>query len=96
MKVIIGNATTSDKQRQIEEMALALLDDMAIHEVFHILRRRVEINQADIAKETKIQSVLLSMFERGTIILPEDDIEKLLNKIKEIIELKKVKHLSYE
>ena len=84
MKVIIGNVTISDKQKQIEEMALALLGDMEIHEVFHVLRRRVEINQAEIAKQTKVQSALLSMFERGTIILPEDDIEKLLIRIKDI------------
>lgn len=84
MKVIVGNGKVTDTQNHIYELATTLLGNLEIHEVFHVLRNRLDINQAEIAKQTNIKPILLSMFERGTIILPENEIEKLLIKIKEL------------
>lgn len=75
--------------QQIKQLALALLGEMEIYEIFYILRRRIDMKQAEIAKQTNIQSVLLSMFERGNIILHDDDIEKLLKTYSSKIEEKK-------
>lgn len=90
------NRVSSENKHRLKEMAINLLGDMSICEVFYVLRRRADINQADIAKQTNIQSVLLSMFERGTVILQEEDIEKLLiaytNVIQEMKEREVIAH----
>jgi|GEM_PF-4851863 hypothetical protein len=88
LKVIKGKLVA--EKEEIERLAIALLGEMEIFEIFHILRRRAEISQVDIGKQTNISSGFISMFERGSILLPDEDIEKLLKKIKEIKESEEI------